>query len=118
MQLKIESDGRCFPVTDDSRTVATALQRAAADAGVQTILRANVHSISRHEENHFEVQYTHKRSATRKIECASLLLATGSSSTGYELAGSLGHRVATGYPSLFSFRLLPGRSLYTSQLDL
>ena len=110
--LKVEPDGRVFPTTDKAETVATALRRAAADVGVETVLGAKVLSVRRSPSDDdgvglFTVEYQDKSAGRRIVElqCSMLLLATGSAPAGYLLARGLGHRLIKSYPSLFSFRV-------------
>ena len=110
--LKVEPDGRVFPTTDKAETIATALRRAAADAGVETVLGAKVLSVCRGPSDDdgvglFTVEYQDKSVGRRIVElqCSMLLLATGSAPGGYSLARGLGHRLIKPYPSLFSFRV-------------
>lgn len=50
VDLKAEPDGRIFPVTDSSETVAVCLERSAGRAGVKLVLSSQVTSIYSHEE--------------------------------------------------------------------
>eukprot|EP00937_MAST-01D_sp_MAST-1D-sp2_P004852 g4852.t1 len=118
VELKEESDGRVFPVTDNAETVAGALLSAAERAGVCTLLRANVQSVTSAGEGsgaHFVVECggggrrraLQQRSPapfTQSMQCGALLLATGSAPAGHALARCLGHTVVPPLPSLFSFR--------------
>lgn len=96
VELKIESDGRMFPTTDNSRTIADALERAAHEAGV----------VTRYKEPVSDVVPGFRVVTSRgEWEADAVVLATGSAPAGYKLAAKLGHDVASPYPSLFSFRL-------------
>lgn len=53
VDLKTESDGRMFPITDDSQTIIDCLEGAARDAGVEVITSAKVTSIVREETNEY-----------------------------------------------------------------
>jgi len=109
VKLKTEADGRMFPVTDDSETIVEALMFAAKKAGV--LLRNNVlvHKIERLEDR------SEGQNCDRKFEvilkngenlmCDRLLLATGSSPSGYAIAKSLGHELEPPVPSLFTFNI-------------
>jgi hypothetical protein len=118
--LKTEADGRMFPITDDSGTIVECLMRAARDAGV--IVQTGV-----------QVQQVHPRSQGFEIQLKSgqslhsdrLLLATGSNPQGYAIAQSLGHRIISPVPSLFTFNVndprledLAGVSISSAQLQL
>jgi predicted flavoprotein YhiN len=118
VELKVERDGRVFPTTDKAETIAAALRSAAADAGVETVLRAKVLRVRTsggggggggggRNGTEFTVEYEDKRAArsTVVLQCSAVLLATGSAPAGYELARCLGHRLIDPYPSLFSFRV-------------
>jgi predicted Rossmann fold flavoprotein len=105
VKLKTESDGRMFPVTDDSETIVEALMFAAKKAGV--LLRNNVlvQKIERlggdKGNNKFDVILKNGEN----IICDRLLLATGSSPSGYAIARSLGHELEPPVPSLFTFNI-------------
>jgi predicted Rossmann fold flavoprotein len=104
IQLKTEPDGRMFPITDHSETIANCLIEQAHDAGVNLCVGAGVKSVE-------------KKDDTFKIELRSgevlladrLILATGSSPQGYEFAQSLGHTVEAPVPSLFTFNVKDDR---------
>lgn len=97
VELKIESDGRVFPTTDDSNTIAEALKRAASDAGVTVKFGSSVVGV----EPGFSVDIKDES----PISCDAVILATGSAPAGYRIAKDLGHDLSSPYPSLFSFRL-------------
>ena len=97
VELKVEADGRVFPVTDDAETIAGALRSAAHDAGVRTVLGANVVTCSARATCtggvEFAVEYQDKRAgrSLATLHCGALLIATGSAPAGYKLARGLGH---------------------------
>jgi predicted Rossmann fold flavoprotein len=101
VKLKTEADGRMFPVTDDSETIVEALMFAAKKAGV--VLRNNVlvQKIERLGDRKFDVILKNGEN----IICDRLLLATGSSPSGYAIARSLGHELEPPVPSLFTFNI-------------
>ena len=101
VKLKTEADGRMFPVTDDSETIVEALMFAAKKAGV--FLRNNVlvQKIERIGESKFDVILKNGEN----IVCDRILLATGSSPSGYAIAKSLGHELEPPVPSLFTFNI-------------
>src|SRR5512141_2837274 len=59
VKLKSESDGRMFPVTDSSETIAEALRHAAKKAGVEARTGTSLLGIERDSNNGFrlEVRY-------------------------------------------------------------
>lgn len=102
--LKTEADGRMFPVTDDSGTIAECLMQAAQDARVKLWLSAVVKSVT-HSQQRFCIEL--KSGDT--VWADRLLLATGSSPQGYEIARFLGHQVEPPVPSLFTFNITDSR---------
>lgn len=102
--LKTESDGRMFPVTDSSETIAQCLIDAANDAGVRLKVGVGVSDIS-HQDGKFQLTL---RNATT-LECDRLLIATGSSPQGYRWVGKFGHTLESPVPSLFTFNIADPR---------
>jgi predicted Rossmann fold flavoprotein len=100
VKLKTEADGRMFPITDDSSTVVDCLMQTARRQGVQIYTSAPVAAIERGKSG-FVVQLK----SDEVILTDRLLLATGSSAKGYELAKSLGHSIEPPVPSLFTFTI-------------
>ena len=121
VKLKVEEDGRCFPVTDRAETVADALWTAAKQAGVEIELGARVTALESREGRELQTwnlqiqrkpsQRRAKTSATELLIADNVMLATGSSPLGYGLASQQGHALLRTMPSLFSFRLSEGHSL-------
>ena len=118
VELKVERDGRIFPVTNKSETIIKCLQNEADRNNVEILLNANAKTVVRHEKKendktddedsndnpscfHTSVKLGGK---VREIDSTSVILATGSSRTGWEIAKGLGHSVIPPYPSLFSFK--------------
>ncbi len=97
--LKTESDGRMFPVTDSSETIIACLLEAAASAGVEIRKQQKIQSIQKQEKG-FLIQLPGE-----EISAKTVLLATGSSSWGHEIAAGLGHTIVEPVPSLFTFNI-------------
>jgi hypothetical protein len=103
VELKAETDGRMFPVTDDAGTVVACLQRAAVAARVVVRTRCGVQAV----RPGFAVELTTEET----VACDRLLIATGGgkAGSGLELARQLGHTIVTPVPSLFTFQLADPR---------
>ncbi len=101
VKLKVESDGRMFPVTDQAATIATCLETAAAKAGVKINLGASVVKLQRDELGEFTL--TLKDGS--EVKADRLMIATGSAPVGLELAAGLGHKIEPHVPSLFTFNI-------------
>lgn len=102
VELKIEGDGRMFPVTDDSATIVDCLQRAAADAGVRVVTGVGVGNLTKDAAD-FAIELT----SGEKISADRVLIATGGnkSSAGLAVARALGHEIEPAVPSLFTFNI-------------
>ena len=116
VRLKTEPDGRIFPVTDSSRTIIDCLIHEAKAAGVRLFLRKGIEQARIDSPNTFALSLSNGEI----IKCNRLLLATGGtrSTSGAQIAQSLGHTVVPPVPSLFSLhvstpwlRSLPGVSI-------
>ncbi len=120
VELKVEDDGRMFPVTDSSQTIIDCLEQTARQNGVTIRLRTLVQKIEKIED-HFRVQT--KDGA--ELRSRFVLLATGSMPFGQNLARDLGHRLVDPVPSLFTFEIkdplldgLSGTSFSRVQMQL
>ncbi len=100
--LKTESDGRMFPVTDDSATIVECLQRSAVAAGVRVVTGTGVRNLKRSEKG-----FTLELTSGEMLEADRVLIATGGnkSSAGLTIAQALGHAVEPAVPSLFTFNI-------------
>jgi predicted Rossmann fold flavoprotein len=101
VKLKTEADGRMFPVSDDSETIVEALMFAAKKAGVVILTNVLVQKVEYLGTNKFDITFKNREN----LLCDRLLLATGSSPSGYAIARSLGHELEPPVPSLFTFNI-------------
>jgi predicted Rossmann fold flavoprotein len=100
VKLKTEADGRMFPITDRSETIADCLLHTAKMAGIRLKTGVLVKSVQK-ELDGFLV--TLKTGETLRGD--RLLLATGSNPLGYRWAKELGHSIESPIPSLFTFNI-------------
>lgn len=105
VKLKAEADGRMFPVTDDSATIIKCLEEAAEKVGVHVWLHARVDAVHARENAGFRVSL--KEGEAQEFD--RVLIATGSSPSGYKIAQSLGHTIIPPVPSLFTFNVKDNR---------
>ena len=108
VKLKIEGDGRMFPITDDSRTIADCLINTARERGIKIRLGERVKEIKCVQNDSapsFEIE-CHGRPSEQFDR---VLLATGSAHQGYKFAEHLGHSIIPGVPSLFTFKITDKR---------
>ncbi|OIP74859.1 MAG: flavoprotein [Oscillatoriales cyanobacterium CG2_30_44_21] len=105
VKLKTEADGRMFPITDDSETIVEALMFAAKKAGVHLRNNVLVQKIEKLGKSDEESKFELLLKGGETLVCDRLLLATGSSPSGYAIARSLGHNLEPPVPSLFTFNI-------------
>ncbi|XP_022637581.1 uncharacterized protein LOC106773409 isoform X2 [Vigna radiata var. radiata] len=106
VELKIEDDGRVFPVSNSSSSIIDCLMSEVKQRGVSLQTRKAVAAISILSGGKFllEIQQ-HTSIHVERVEADYLLIASGSSRQGYTLASQLGHSIVDPVPSLFTFKI-------------
>ncbi len=104
--LKIESDGRVFPVSDRASDISDCLLKTASDLDIKIWTGCTVTTLTRHTTG-FDLSF----SDGQTLHAEKVVLATGSNRSGYALAAALGHRIETPVPSLFTF-MIPDKRLH------
>jgi predicted Rossmann fold flavoprotein len=97
IELKIEEDGRMFPVTDSSQTIIDCFLQEAKRHKVEVLYNEAVKSINAKEIS-FEIM-----TSNDKFECKQLVIATGSNPKMWQMLEQLGHTIIPPVPSLFTF---------------
>lgn len=100
VELKVEEDGRMFPITDNSETIIECLMKAAKQVGVDICTECGVESIQPTNPG-FSVSLSKGNS----INCERLLIATGSNTKILTCIKALGHHIEPPVPSLFTFNV-------------
>lgn len=111
VQLKVEADGRMFPVTDDSQTIVDCLTLAAQQAGVKVLTSTRVEKIHR-LPSVASPETMSEPSSRWQIGTDvfdKIMLATGSSTTAWDWLRNLGHTIVPPVPSLFTFNTKDAR---------
>ena len=108
VKLKTESDGRMFPVTDSSTTIAECLRESAKKAGVKVQTGASLQKVESLSEDGFRLEVRSDARAFH-LQTKKLLLATGSDPTTREIVKALGHFIEAPVPSLFTFNIADKR---------
>lgn len=105
--LKIEEDGRMFPVSDSSQTIIECFLQEAKKNKVDIFYNESVKQINRSLRNtssdfdhSFEVE-----TQSGVFYCKKLVVATGSNPKIWNLLETLGHRIVPAVPSLFTFNI-------------
>ena len=101
--LKVEEDGRMFPITDDSQTVVDCLEQEARKFGVKVRLGAGVVGLSVQDDGSFRVAL---QKGTEKV-FDRLVVCTGGypKEDSYHWLMETGHTLVPPVPSLFTFNI-------------
>lgn len=101
IELKIEDDGRMFPVTDDSQTIIDCFLKEIQQNNIEIIFNTKVESIEKMNEC-FELI-----TSENSYNCNNLIITTGGSNKpeAYNFISALGHTIISPNPSLFTFNL-------------
>ena len=111
VELKIEEDGRMFPVTDSSSTIINCFLKLAQDYNIEVLRNQVVKNFYYQDENWFvETNKT-------DFQSAKLAITTGSNVKIWNILSAIGHKIIAPVPSLFTFNIedyriknLPGLS--------
>jgi predicted Rossmann fold flavoprotein len=104
VKLKTESDGRMFPVTDSSETIANCLRENAKRAGVSVRTGMSLKGAEKNSSNGFRLT-VQRGTEILQLQTQKLLIATGNDSKTREIVKSLGHSIEEPVPSLFTFNV-------------
>lgn len=96
--LKIEEDGRMFPVSDSSQTIIDCFQKEVKRLGISLINKTSVQNIIK--EDGWLLETNNGVFTSEKI-----VIATGSNSKIWNLLKKLGHTIIQPVPSLFTFNI-------------
>jgi len=103
VELKIESDGRMFPVSNSSQTIIDCFQDATKKLGIAVLMNQSVQSIFK-KDTLWKVETQSETYLSEK-----LILATGSNPKVWEMLQNFGHAVVSPVPSLFTFNIKDSR---------
>ncbi len=101
--LKIEEDGRMFPVTDSSQTIIECFLSETRRLGIEVLLNQSVKSIKK-STNNFIIT-----TATEEFTSEKVVIATGSNPKIWTLLENMGHTIVPPVPSLFTFNIKDSR---------
>jgi predicted Rossmann fold flavoprotein len=107
VELKIEADGRMFPVSNSSQTIIDCFLKATQKLGIAVLTGQSVQSIFNPEvsgENFWKIE-----TQTENYLAEKLILATGSNPKVWEMLQNFGHTVVSPVPSLFTFNIKDSR---------
>ena len=99
VELKIEDDGRMFPVSNSSQTIIDCFVSASHKLGITILTGQSVQSIFK-KDNCWKIE-----TQTENYLAEKLILATGSNPKIWDLLHTFGHAIVTPVPSLFTFNI-------------
>ena len=99
VELKIEDDGRMFPVSNSSQTIIDCFLNTSHQLGITIVTGQSVQSIFK-KENCWKIDTQNETFLAGK-----LILATGSNPKIWDLLHTFGHAIITPVPSLFTFNI-------------
>lgn len=101
VELKMEDDGRMFPVSNSSQTIIDCFQKEVKRLGIEVQLSTEVQKIQKVDEA-FRLMTNHG-----KLQADYVVLAVGGNSKlkHYQWISELGHTIVNPIPSLFTFNL-------------
>ncbi|PKA98841.1 hypothetical protein B0O79_2535 [Flavobacteriaceae bacterium MAR_2009_75] len=119
IKLKIESDGRMFPVSDSSQTIIDCFLNEADRLGIRVLRHSAVTNIDPLNNKDSKTKGWKITTIKHTYECQKLVFATGSNPKIWKMLEGLGHKIETAVPSLFTFNCkdqrisgIPGVSTY------
>jgi predicted Rossmann fold flavoprotein len=107
LELDIKEDGRCYPLSNEAKSVVLALKNSVQNLGVDINCEETVNAITYHGNN-FTVNTNKTKHQFDKVVIATGSQAApqlGSTADGYTFAKHFGHRIVPPYPSLVQLEL-------------
>ena len=95
--LKIEDDGRMFPVSNSSQTIIDCFLKATQQLGIKVLTGQSVQSIFK-KDNYWKID-----TQNQNYQAEKLILATGSNPKIWDMLQEFGHAIIPPVPSLFTF---------------
>ena len=103
VELKIEEDGRMFPVSNSSQTIIDCFLKATQKLGITVLTGQSVQSIFK-KDNLWKIETQNENYIVEK-----LILSTGSNPKIWEMLQTFGHAIVSPVPSLFTFNIKDSR---------
>ncbi len=106
VELKIEEDGRIFPVSDSSQTIIDCLWNTAKASGVAVLTKTRVTEIIAPETSSAPAAAPSPwtvKAADQLFSADTLIVTSGSNPAAWRMLTELGHTIIPPVPSLFAF---------------
>ena len=99
VELKIEDDGRMFPISDSSQTIIDCFLSATQKLKIDVLTSQSVQSIFKGAD-YWKVETNHET-----FSCQKLVMTTGSNPKMWDVLTEIGHTIVPPVPSLFTFNI-------------
>ena len=99
VELKIEADGRMFPVSNSSQTIIDCFIKATQKLGISVLTGQSLQSIFK-KDSFWKIETQSETYIAEK-----LILATASNPKMWEMLQTFGHAIVSPVPSLFTFNI-------------
>lgn len=99
VELKIEEDGRMFPVSNSSQTIIDCFISLARKHHIDILTSQNVSTIEK-------TDYWQLETKTDSFNCDNLVVTAGSSPKVWQMMKNLNHTIVDAVPSLFTFNIV------------
>jgi predicted Rossmann fold flavoprotein len=99
VELKIEEDGRMFPVSNSSQTIIDCFTHTAKKLEIDVLTGQSVQSLFK-GNNYWKIETN-----VANYSCEKIVLATGSNPKIWDLLSEIGHTIIPPVPSLFTFNI-------------
>ncbi|WP_026725333.1 BaiN/RdsA family NAD(P)/FAD-dependent oxidoreductase [Flavobacterium sasangense] len=99
VELKIEDDGRMFPVSNSSQTIIDCFLKATQKLKIDVLTGQSVQELYQ-GENYWKISTNQEVFSSQKV-----VMTTGSNPKMWELLQNLGHSIIEPVPSLFTFNV-------------
>jgi len=103
VELKIEEDGRMFPVSDSSQTIIDCFLTSVKKLKIEILTGQSVQSLFK-GDGYWKVETNHET-----FSCQKLIMTTGSNPKIWEMLHNIGHTIVPPVPSLFTFNIKDAR---------
>ena len=103
VELKIEDDGRMFPISDSSQTIIDCFLSEVKRLKIDVLTGQSVQSIFQGND-YWKAETNHET-----FSCQKLIMTTGSNPKIWEMLENLGHKIISPVPSLFTFNIKDNR---------
>lgn len=101
VELKIEPDGRMFPISNSSQTIIDCFENTAKKLGISIFTSQSVQSVFKDNINEYwKIETQSEKYITEKI-----IFATGSNPKIWEMLQNFRHSIINPVPSLFTFNI-------------